>query len=88
MKRFKNILFLADRDDGLSASLDRAVDLSQTNGARLTVMDVMPDAAVADYIKRSLFRRSECAAQTNSACSSWKRSHSRIQTAAFPFTPR
>ena len=40
MKRFKNIVFLADRDKGLSASLDRAVDIAMTNDARLTVMDV------------------------------------------------
>ena len=53
MKRFKNILFLADRDDGLSASLNRAVDLARTNSARLTVMDVTTEIALADYIKRA-----------------------------------
>ena len=53
MKRFKNILFLADRDEGLSASLNRAVNLASTNSARLTVMDVTAEIAVADYIKRA-----------------------------------
>ena len=36
MKRFRNILFFADRQDGLTAALDRAVAVSQTNEARLT----------------------------------------------------
>jgi len=53
MRRFKNILFIADREQGLSAALDRAVALSQTNGARLTVMDVIPESGLADYIKRA-----------------------------------
>ena len=53
MKRFKNILFVADRQDGLTTALDRAVAVSQTNGARLTVMDVTPDSGLADYVKRT-----------------------------------
>ena len=53
MKRFKNILFLADREKGLSASLDRAVETAKTNGARLTVMDVTADIGLADYIQRT-----------------------------------
>jgi universal stress protein E len=53
MKRFKNILFLADRSDRLTVALDRAVDLAQTNGARLTVMDVTADIGLSDYIKRA-----------------------------------
>jgi universal stress protein E len=53
MKRFKNILFLADRDEGLSASLDRAVDIANTNRARLTVMDVTAEIGLADHIKRA-----------------------------------
>lgn len=53
MKRFKNILFLADRPDGLSAALDRAVALSQSNDARLTVMDIAPEASIASYVQRT-----------------------------------
>lgn len=53
MKRFKNILFVADRPDGLTAALDRAVAVSRTNGARLTVMDVTPDSGLADYVRRT-----------------------------------
>ena len=53
MKRFKNILFVADREDGLGASLDRAAAVAQTNGARLTVMDVTPDSGLADYVRRT-----------------------------------
>lgn len=53
MKRFRNILFIADREDGLDAGLDRAVALAGTNKARLTVMDVIPEVALAGYIKRT-----------------------------------
>ncbi|MGB5539300.1 MAG: universal stress protein [Gammaproteobacteria bacterium] len=53
MKRFKNILFVADRQDGLTAALDRAVAVSQTNAARLTVMDVTPEAGIADFVKQN-----------------------------------
>jgi len=53
MKRFKNILFLADRSDRLTAALERAVDLALTNSARLTVMDVTAEIGLADYIKRA-----------------------------------
>ena len=53
MKRFKNILFLADRSDRLTTALDRAVDLAQTNNARLTVMDVTAEIGLADYIKQA-----------------------------------
>ena len=51
MMRFKNILFIADREDGLDAALDRAVAVSQNNGARLTVMDVTPDAGLDSYLR-------------------------------------
>jgi nucleotide-binding universal stress UspA family protein len=53
MKRFKNILFFADRDEGITAALDRAVTTAETNGARLTVMDVVPEISLADYIRRA-----------------------------------
>jgi universal stress protein E len=53
MKRFKNILFVADRERGLDAALERAVRLSQSNAARLTVMDVMPDAGLDGYLRRT-----------------------------------
>jgi len=53
MKRFRNILFVADRSDRLTAALDRAVALAEINGARLTVMDVTAEIGVADYIKRA-----------------------------------
>ena len=53
MKRFKNILFVADRDDGLTTALDRAVALAGSNDARLTVMDVTPGAGLADVVKQS-----------------------------------
>lgn len=53
MKRFKNILFIADRPSGLSAALERAISISTTNEARLTVMDVMPDAGISDFVKQT-----------------------------------
>jgi nucleotide-binding universal stress UspA family protein len=57
VKRFKNILFLADRDEGLQDALQRAVIIAQTNQARLTVMDVTPDAGLADYLRRMALLR-------------------------------
>ena len=53
MKRFKNILFVADREDGLDAALERAIAVSRTNAARLTVMDVTPDAGFDSYLRRT-----------------------------------
>jgi len=41
MKRFRNILFVADQADSLSRVFHRALDLAQANGARLTVMDTV-----------------------------------------------
>ena len=52
MKRFKNILFIADREDGLQAALTRAVSVARTNEARLTVMDITPDTGLADYFRQ------------------------------------
>lgn len=53
MKRFKNILFVADREDGLAIALDRAAAVLRTNNARLTVMDVTPETGLADYFQSS-----------------------------------
>jgi nucleotide-binding universal stress UspA family protein len=53
MQRFKNILFIADRDDGLSTALDRAVAVAGSNAARLTVMDITPEAGLAGVVKHS-----------------------------------
>ena len=53
MKRFKNILFIADRDEGIKGALDRAIVVSQTNAARLTVMDVAPEAGLADTFRQT-----------------------------------
>lgn len=41
MKRFKNIVFLADRQDEPGPALGRALRLAQVNQARLTIMDVL-----------------------------------------------
>jgi len=41
MKRFKNILYVADQPGTESPSFSRAVELAQFNHARLTVMDVV-----------------------------------------------
>jgi nucleotide-binding universal stress UspA family protein len=53
MKRFRNILFVADRRDALTTALDRAVELSQSNDARLTIMDVTPDASLAGFVRQA-----------------------------------
>ncbi len=41
MNRFKNILFYVDGMDNLTPSLQRAVNLAETNQARLTLIDVI-----------------------------------------------
>jgi nucleotide-binding universal stress UspA family protein len=41
MKRFKNILFYADGSDDPTPSLNRAVELAESNQARLTLVDVI-----------------------------------------------
>ncbi len=52
MKRFKNILYLADQPDKQNATLERAVALAKTNGARLTIMDVTAEAEEATEIEK------------------------------------
>lgn len=53
MKRFKNILFFADQEAGVNSALERAVELSRNNDARLTVIDVTPETGLADYFQHS-----------------------------------
>jgi nucleotide-binding universal stress UspA family protein len=53
MKRFKDVLFVADRRDALTTALDSAVALSQSNNARLTIMDVTPDASLAGLVMQA-----------------------------------
>ncbi len=53
MKRFKNILFFADRDEGLISPLSKVIALSKANDARLTIMDVTPDSGLAEYINKT-----------------------------------
>jgi len=43
MKRFKNILLVSDRGTIGQAALERAVSLAKTNGARLTVAEVIEE---------------------------------------------
>lgn len=53
MKRFKNILYLADQPSTQTATFERAVALSKSNGARLTVMDVTAETEhSSDIVKR------------------------------------
>ncbi|MDD2892994.1 MAG: universal stress protein [Halothiobacillaceae bacterium] len=42
MKRFDNILYVAENEGNQEAAIARAVTLAQNNQARLTVMDVIP----------------------------------------------
>lgn len=43
MNRFKDILYVADGAVDSCPALERAVDLANSNGARLTLFDVIPD---------------------------------------------
>ena len=51
MKRFKNIIYFADQPETQNQTLERAVALAKTNGARLTVMDVVAEAEEAMEIE-------------------------------------
>ena len=53
MKRFKNILFFTDRDEGLISVLSKVIALSNANDAWLTIIDVTPDSGLADYINQA-----------------------------------
>ncbi|MDJ0807539.1 MAG: universal stress protein [Gammaproteobacteria bacterium] len=52
MKRFKNILYHADGDKPSGESLNRAVSLAKSNDARLTVIDVIEEADLADDVQQ------------------------------------
>ena len=44
MQRFKNILLLASNTAAMNETLERAVELAESNQAQLTVMDVLKEA--------------------------------------------
>ena len=50
MKRFKNILFFADSSEEITPALRRAVQLAESNHARLTVVDVIEPMKTPDEI--------------------------------------
>ena len=50
MKRFNNILFFADGSDEITPALRRAVQLAESNHARLTVVDVIEPVKTPDEI--------------------------------------
>ena len=51
MKRFKNILFYVDGMESLIPSLRRALDLAETNQARLTLIDVVQPVDTPAQVK-------------------------------------
>lgn len=54
MKRFKNILYHADGKAPSNPSLDQALALAESNQARLTVMDVIPESELAGEVEQRL----------------------------------
>lgn len=59
MKRFRNILCVVERADACKPALERAVALAETNGARLTVVDVVegdPESAAIESRQSALKR--------------------------------
>ncbi len=54
MKRFKNILFLPTTMTESIAPWKGLSNCHATNDARLTVMDVTPEAGLADYIQHTM----------------------------------
>jgi len=49
MKRFKNILYVAEKSITQDTNIARAVSLAQNNQAQLTIVDVVPEQT-ADYV--------------------------------------
>ncbi len=56
MKRFKNILYFADGETAPSPALHRALRLAETNGARLTLIDVLEPLDLPNDIAERLGR--------------------------------
>ena len=54
MKRFTNILYLADGEELLSSAFDRAMEISRANQAKLTVIDVLPEDPVSTEVENRL----------------------------------
>ncbi len=52
MKRFKNIVFFADGDQIAGETFGRVLKLAESNQARLTVMDVVSEAELADEVQK------------------------------------
>ena len=52
MKRFKNILFYTDASSLGDNAFSHALQLAKSNHARLTVMDVIPNAELADEVQK------------------------------------
>ncbi|MDX1335084.1 MAG: universal stress protein [Gammaproteobacteria bacterium] len=52
MKRFKNILFYTDESSLGDNAFSHALRLAKSNHARLTVMDVIPNAELADEVQK------------------------------------
>ena len=52
MKRFKNILYFADGALEKNHALERAVQLARSNGARLTVIDVLEKIRSSSEVER------------------------------------
>jgi len=50
MKCFKNILFFADGSEEMTPALQRALQLAETNHARLTLVDVIEPIDTPDEI--------------------------------------
>lgn len=55
MKRFKNILLLADKENGIKQLVKRASDLAEDNKAKLTIIDIQEDYSkdITDVVSAS-----------------------------------
>lgn len=73
MKRFKNILYLAEPDLDQTAALARAVSLAENNQARLTLLQVMePPRAGILVESRALEARDRMAASLEALAAPWR----------------
>jgi len=85
MKRFKNILVLADKEKGIKQIIKRASDLAQENKARLTIIDVQEDYSediidIVSVTKLAQIQRDSTKLKLNRLIKIWESSkHSQVK---------
>ena len=82
MKRFRNILFVADPEKGCRSAFERAVLLAENNQAELVVVDVIPRVSAGFRL-----RDGGTTAEDLRAAAAEQRLH-RLESLIKPYEPR